>query len=63
MPFLTLTGSRWSIAHGRRDFEIPIEGDVLDVGVIEADIANADPRFEFEEEDQDATNTEIVNDD
>lgn len=32
------------------------------VGVTEADIADADPRFEFEEEDQDAINTEAIND-
>ena len=45
-------------AQGRRDFEIPIEGEILDIGVIEADIANADPRCEFEEEQgQNAANT------
>lgn len=50
-------------AHGRQDFEISIEGEVPDIGVTEADIANADPRFEFEEEvDQEVVNTEIVDD-
>lgn len=37
-------------AHGHRDFELPVEGEVLDYGVSEADIANADPRAEFEKE-------------
>lgn len=37
-------------AHRRRDFELPIEGEVPDYGVLEADIATADPRAEFEEE-------------
>lgn len=36
-------------AHGRRDFELPVEGEVLDFRVTEADIANADPRFMFKE--------------
>lgn len=37
-------------AHGRGDFDLPVEGKVLDVGVTEADIANANPCCEFEEE-------------
>lgn len=37
-------------AHRRRDFELPIEVEVLDYGVSEANIANANPRAEFEEE-------------
>lgn len=36
-------------AHSRRDFELLVEGEILDFGVTEADIANADPRFEFED--------------
>ena len=35
-------------AHGRRDFELLVEGEVLNDGVTEADIANTDPWFEFE---------------
>lgn len=49
----TFPDSDWSQveeAHGRQDFELPVEGEVLDIGVTEADIANTDPRCEFEEE-------------
>lgn len=49
-------------AHNRREIEIPIYNKLLDLGVIETDIANANPRFEFKEEDQDATLNETVND-
>ena len=36
--------------NGRRDYEIPFEDKVLDVGVTEADIPNADPRCEFDDD-------------
>lgn len=45
-------------AHSHRDFELLIEGEVLDYGVTEADIANADPQVEFEDAPvQEADNT------
>lgn len=50
-------------ARSRRDFKLPIEDEILDFWVIEADIANADPRFEFEQEgDQGTTNANAAND-
>lgn len=36
--------------HGQQLFELPVEGEVLDFGVTEADIANADPRAELEDD-------------
>lgn len=49
-------------AHSRREFEIPINGEVPDLGVTEVDIANADLRLVFEEEDQDDAINNTVND-
>lgn len=37
-------------AHGQRLFELPVEGEVLDFGVIEDDIANTDPRAKLDDE-------------
>lgn len=42
--------SKIEVAHLRGDFELPVEGEVLDIGVTEADIVNADPRAEFAED-------------
>lgn len=52
-----LDWSKVEEAHGRRDYEIPLEDEVLDMGVTEANIANANPRCEFKDDqgqDQDA---------
>lgn len=50
-------------AHGCRDYELPVKGEILEFEVTKADIANADPRVEFEEEgDPEAVNTDDAND-
>lgn len=36
-------------AYGRWVLEVQVDGEVVDFGVTEDDIANADPRAEFEE--------------
>lgn len=49
-------------SHGRRVFEILIDGETLNYGIIEADIANDDPCVEFGElEDWDVTAQEVPN--
>lgn len=42
-----IDGGKVGHAHGRRGFKIPVNGEILDFGVTEADIANADPRVVF----------------
>lgn len=62
---LTIPDIEWDKvedAQSRREFGIHIDGEILYLGVIEANIANADPRFEFEEEDQDPALNETIND-
>lgn len=50
-------------AHGCWDYELPVKGEILEFEVTKADIANADPCVEFEEEgDLEAVNTDAVND-
>lgn len=56
----TLDRAKVEDAHSRQEFENLVNDEILDVEVTEADIANAAPRIEFEEEDPDATNTEVV---
>ena len=48
--FPDFDGSKVEAAHLRGDFELPVEGEVLDIGLTEADIANVDPRAEFAED-------------
>ncbi|XP_010693999.1 uncharacterized protein LOC104906869 [Beta vulgaris subsp. vulgaris] len=66
--FPDLDWSKIEDAHVQRVHELPVEGEVLDHGVSEADIANADPKAEFEEEQEtvnaaaDVANPAIGND-
>ncbi|XP_057251946.1 uncharacterized protein LOC130589374 [Beta vulgaris subsp. vulgaris] len=53
--FPELDWSKIEEAHTNLVHGLPVEGEDLDPGVTEADIANADPRIEFEEE-QEAAN-------
>lgn len=58
-----LPGIEWEKveeAHGQRLFELPMENEELDFGVTEANIANVDPRVEFEE-DPEAANEDAGN--
>lgn len=44
-------------AHGRREFEMSFEGEILDDEVIEVDISNTDSSVGFEEPEDKAINT------